>query len=84
MCGTWFGLLRVAFSELGLRKVFLRAIVGNARSVALTRRFRFSHEGWLRKEFRTFDGEWVDLDSYGLLAEHVAPLRDARSRAVGG
>lgn len=68
-------LLRMGFAELGLRKVFLRAIVGNARSVALARRFGFTREGTLRQEFRTFDGAIVDLDYYGLLAEDIAPLR---------
>jgi len=62
------GLLAIAFSRLELRKVFLRSIVGNARSAALARRLGFAHEGTLRQEFRTFDGAIVDLEYFGLLA----------------
>jgi len=61
-------LLQVAFSGLGLRKVFLRSIVGNVRSAALARRMGFVHEGTLRQDVRTLAGAIVDVEYFGLLA----------------
>lgn len=66
-------LLDHAFVELGLRKVFLRAIVGNARSIALARRLGFAHEGTLRQEFRAHDGRIVDAEYFGLLVAEYRP-----------
>ena len=68
MTETFEAILRVAFGELGLGKLFLRAIVGNERSAWLARKFGFTREGVLREEFATLDGRRVDLEYYGLLA----------------
>ena len=68
MTETFEAILRVAFGELGLGKLFLRAIVGNERSARLARKFGFTREGVLREEFATLDGRRVDLEYYGLLA----------------
>jgi ribosomal-protein-serine acetyltransferase len=61
-------LLAVGFHELGLRKIFLRTIVGNARSAAIAGRLGFVHEGTLRQDFKTLSGAIVDLEYFGLLA----------------
>jgi RimJ/RimL family protein N-acetyltransferase len=75
MTETFAAILRVGFGELGLGKLFLRAIVGNARSCSrLARRFGFTREGVLREEFAALDGRRVDLEYYGLLARELKRL----------
>jgi ribosomal-protein-serine acetyltransferase len=59
-------LVRVAFDELDLHRVWLRVATDNARSQAIPQRLGFRHEGTLR------DAEWlydhfVDLDVLALL-----------------
>jgi RimJ/RimL family protein N-acetyltransferase len=71
MTDTFAAILRVGFRELGLGKIFLRAIVGNERSARLARRFGFIREGVLREEFATLDGRRVDVEYYGLLAREI-------------
>src|SRR5205814_7669212 len=73
MTETFEAILRVAFGELGLGKLFLRAIVGNERSARLARKFGFTREGVLREEFATHDGRRVDLEYYGVLPREVTP-----------
>jgi len=68
-------ILRVCFEELGLYKVFLRTVVGNARSEALARHLGFKLEGTLRGEFLAAGTERVDVNYFGLLASETAGLR---------
>jgi RimJ/RimL family protein N-acetyltransferase len=74
MTETFAAILRVAFGDLGFRKLFLRAIMGNERSARLARRFGFTREGVLREEFVALDGRRVDLEYYGLLARELKRL----------
>ena len=66
-------LVPVCFDELGLYKLILRAIVGNARSEALATRLGFTCEGTLRGEYLTLDGRRVDLRYFGRLRTDPAP-----------
>jgi putative acetyltransferase len=75
-------ILSVCFVGLALHKVFLRTIVGNARSESLARRFGFTHEGVLRQEFLTLAGRRVDLNSFGLLAREHVLLREVMASDV--
>lgn len=55
-----------AFDELGLRRLFLRVRVGNARSSAIARRLGFQLEGTARGE-ELHGNELHDLEHYALL-----------------
>ncbi len=76
-------ILETCFDSLGLNKVFLRTIVGNARSSKLAERFGFTKEGTLREEFLTLGRKRVDLDYFGMLSrEFSGARRDALPRPV--
>jgi RimJ/RimL family protein N-acetyltransferase len=68
-------ILEACFDSLGLNKVFLRAIVGNARSSKLAERFGFTKEGTLREDFLTLGKKRVDLDYFGLLSAEFNQTR---------
>jgi RimJ/RimL family protein N-acetyltransferase len=53
---------------LGLQKLILRIIPGNARSASVARRFGFALEGTLRGEFLESGTKRVDVECYGRLA----------------
>ncbi|HEY7478031.1 MAG TPA: GNAT family protein [Actinomycetota bacterium] len=61
-------LLGLAFDELGVHRVVIRAGVGNARSRAIPERLGFTQEGVLREEGRGVEG-FHDLVVYGLLED---------------
>jgi len=61
-------LLQIAFDELGLHRVSIRAGVENARSRAIPERLGFTLEGILRGEGRGRGG-FYDLAVYGLLED---------------
>ena len=64
-------LIDIAFGELGLHRVVIRAGVENGRSRAIPERLGFTREGVLREEGRGNRG-FYDLVAYGLL-EHEWP-----------
>jgi RimJ/RimL family protein N-acetyltransferase len=68
-------ILEACFDSLELNKIFLRAIVGNARSSKLALRFGFTKEGTLREEFLTLGQKRVDLDYFGLLSAEFNQAR---------
>jgi ribosomal-protein-serine acetyltransferase len=61
-------LLEIAFEELGLHRVTIRAGVENLRSRAIAERLGFTLEGTLRGEGRGVGG-FYDLALYGLLED---------------
>ncbi len=58
---------RHCFVDLNLNKVFMRIADGNIASKRIAEKNGFELEGVLRKDYRTPDGDWVDLAYYGLL-----------------
>jgi len=65
-------LIEIAFGELGLHRVVIRAGVENARSRAVPERLGFTYEGVAREEGRG-SGGFYDLAVYGLLDREWAP-----------
>lgn len=61
-------LLRKAFGELALRRVYLNVLAHNKRAIAFYERAGFRYEGALR-EHVLIRGEYEDLVLYGLLRE---------------
>jgi len=60
-------LLRYAFRELGLHKIFLRVLVSNTRAIRCYEKCGFKREGLHRQELYV-GGQWHDLIYMGLLA----------------
>lgn len=60
--------LRWAFTELGMARVYCRVNPANVRSIRLAERLGFQREGLLRQDFRSGTGELADCYLYGLLA----------------
>lgn len=59
-------LVRFAFEDLNLNKVFLRAAIDNLRSYALAERCGFRREGLMLQDFRDHQHHLVDIYYYGL------------------
>ena len=57
------------FTELGFKKLFLRTHKSNASACRLAERCGFEKEGILRRDYKTTEGELVDLIYYGKLSE---------------
>ncbi|MCC6371466.1 MAG: GNAT family N-acetyltransferase [Bacteroidia bacterium] len=57
-----------AFSELKFIKVFMRVAEENTRSRKVAERLGFVTEGIIRKDFKTTEGEVIDVLYFGLLA----------------
>ncbi|HTY12487.1 MAG TPA: GNAT family N-acetyltransferase [Bacteroidota bacterium] len=58
------------FRELQMNKIFLRIAENNIPSRRVAEKNGFAAEGILRQDFKTPDGEWIDLVYYGLLNPH--------------
>lgn len=56
------------FEELVMNKVVINCASANERSIALPKRLNFRHEGTIRQSYN-LNGEYVDMDIYGLLKE---------------
>jgi ribosomal-protein-serine acetyltransferase len=65
-------LIDIAFGELGLHRVVIRAGVENLRSRAIPERLGFTYEGVAREEGRG-SGGFYDLAVYGLLDREWRP-----------
>jgi ribosomal-protein-serine acetyltransferase len=65
-------LIDIAFGEIGLHRVVIRAGVENVRSRAIPERLGFTQEGVLRGEGRG-SGGFHDLVVYGLLEDEWPP-----------
>jgi RimJ/RimL family protein N-acetyltransferase len=60
--------LRIGFEELGLRRIHLRALAGNARGIRCYEKCGFRHEGLHRRAFLK-RGRWRDQVSMAILRE---------------
>ena len=65
--------LRIAFMELGLARVYLNVIPGNARANAFYKKNGFIFEGTFRKHIR-INGQLKDLNWYSMLKEEFMEL----------
>ena len=61
-------LLRIAFEEMGLERVYLNVLSDNARARRFYEKAGFRHEGCFRRHLK-LRGEWRDWDWYALLRE---------------
>jgi ribosomal-protein-serine acetyltransferase len=68
-------MLDVAFTQLGLHRVTIRAATHNARSRAVPERLGFTEEGILREQGLVSSGGYHDLVVYGMLDREWAELR---------
>jgi ribosomal-protein-serine acetyltransferase len=59
-------LIKYAFSELGFQKLFMRISSNNISSKRVAEKNKFEMEGVLKKDFRNFEGNLVDVIYYGL------------------
>ena len=57
----------LAFSTLGVNKVYVRVVPENIASMRVAEKCGFEREGLLRRDFRTATGELVDVYLYGRL-----------------
>ena len=75
-------LLDFAFRGLGLRRVSLEVLAGNAAAIAVYERLGFRLEGVRRQDY-FLDGHCLDVCLYGILADEVAlPLGPQANRLV--
>lgn len=58
-----------SFNEYGINKLFMRIAPDNIRSKSVAERNGFTLEGTLRKDFKSFNGELIDVMYYGMLKE---------------
>lgn len=64
---THFGteLIRQIVAERGFKKLFCRAAPNNKRSIRVVQQIGFQLEGIIRCDYRTTNGELIDLNYYG-------------------
>ncbi len=60
------------FANKNLNKIFLRISRDNYGSLRVAEKNRFTREGVLRSDFKTFDGELIDVMYFGLLKDEVS------------
>ncbi len=65
-------LVRHAFEDLGLRRVYADHVARNAASGGVLRKAGMSYEGCLRQDFKKWE-RFEDLALYGILAEEWHP-----------
>jgi RimJ/RimL family protein N-acetyltransferase len=73
-------LVRFAFEELHLNKVYLRSAIDNRRSYALAERCGFQREGLMHQDFRDNQQKLVDIYYYGLTRQdyHQQQVADTK------
>ena len=64
--------LRIAFEELGLERVYLNVLSENTRARRFYEKAGFRHEGTFRRHLR-LRGEWQDWEWYAILREEYDP-----------
>ncbi len=62
-------MVRFAFLQLGLEKIYAHLLADNFPSQRLLRRLGFQREGDLRNEFRRLGGQLIDVMRFGLTRE---------------
>ncbi len=60
-----------SFYELNMKKLFLRTAKSNLASQRVAEKNGFEKEGVIKKDYRTSDGEIIDLVYYGLVNEDI-------------
>lgn len=60
------------FANKNLNKIFLRISRDNYGSLRVAEKNGFTREGVLRSDFKTFDGELIDVMYFGLLKDEVS------------
>jgi ribosomal-protein-alanine N-acetyltransferase len=65
--------LKWAFQEIGLARIYCQLRPENERSAQLVQRLGFRHEGCFRQDYRGSDGRLYDLDQYALLRSEYEP-----------
>ncbi len=60
------------FEELKLNKLIIRSAEDNFSSRKVAEKNKFTLEGIIRKDIRTYDGNVVDIAYYGLLRKAVS------------
>jgi RimJ/RimL family protein N-acetyltransferase len=68
-------LLRIAFAELGVRRVIAQCFADNVASWRLMERLGMRREQHTRKDSLHRDGEWLDAMMYAILAEEWLSAR---------
>ena len=63
----WFGLLTICFEELKLERVYARIALANLASQKVVLKNGFQLEGRMRNDFRTADGNLIDVEIYAIL-----------------
>lgn len=59
----------ICFSELKMHKIFLRIISGNEASIGVAKKCGFTKEATLKKDFRTYGGDLVDVEYFSIFAD---------------
>ena len=80
---VWYLLLRCAFDELGLRKVYGEVLAVNASVLRMHERFGFLREGFLRHHV-VKGGVPHDVVVFGLLADDWRAIRPDIERMLRG
>ena len=63
------GILRVALGQLDFKRIFVRIIPSNQRSIALANKLGFKHEGLHKNAFRCGFGELHDVHYFSVTME---------------
>ena len=72
-------IIRFAFEEALLNKIFLRTSLHNARSYVLAEKCGFRREGLLRQDFRDNQKQLVDVYLYGLTRTDYVELSKSKA-----
>ncbi len=67
---------RYAFEQLGARRVEIRIVSHNKKSIGISRKLGFEFEGTLRNSQQYLPGEVVDMSIYSLLTPDRLPALD--------
>ncbi len=63
-------IIKYCFETLGLLKIFLRIGEENIGSKVIAEKTGFEKEGVLRKEFKLDNGDFIDIEYYGILNQN--------------
>lgn len=66
-------IIEYCFTELKLRKIFLRTHESNIASIRIAEKHGFAQEGIIRSDYKTTRGKIIDVIYYGLLREEFQP-----------
>jgi ribosomal-protein-serine acetyltransferase len=75
-------ILRVALQEFGFKRVFVRIIRSNRKSIRLANKLGFKHEGLHRNEFRCGFGELHDVHYFSFTIDDLESVSALPERKV--